>query len=116
MHPELIKAYEDHIKWHEKEMAKCNYKTEFVFTTKYGTLYEVSNLRRAFNRFYKREGIEPQTFKTYRSTFCTNLCKAGVPLEVASKLLGHKSLEVTAAHYALIQKETKKSAILKLQL
>ena len=116
MHPDLIIAYKDHIEWHKQDMKDNNYHTDFVFTTKYGTLYEISNLRRAFNRFYKKHNIEPQTFKTYRSTFCTNLCKAGVPLEVASKLLGHKSLEVTAAHYALIQKETKKSAILKLKL
>lgn len=116
MHPELIKAYQEHIEWHKREMKACNYKTDFVFTTKYGTLYEVSNLRRAFNRFYDREGIERQRFKTFRSTFCTNLCKAEVPLEVASNLLGHKSLEVTAKHYALIKKETKRSAIEKLKL
>lgn len=30
--------------------------------------------------------------------------------------MGHKSLEVTAAHYALIQIETKQSAIEKLHL
>lgn len=116
MHFNLLVAYARHKAWHEDEMRKLGYMTDYVFTTKYGTLYEVSNLRRAFNRFYKKHNIEPQTFKTYRSTFCTNLCKAGVPLEVASKLLGHKSLEVTAAHYALIHKETKRSAIDKLKI
>lgn len=116
MHFNLIVAYARHKAWHEEEMRQSGYKTDYIFTTKYGTLYEVANLRRAFNRFYKREKIEPQTFKTYRSTFCTNLCKAGVPLEVASKLLGHKSLEVTAKYYALIHKETKREAIDKLRL
>ena len=116
MHPELIKAFEVHKQWHEEEMQKNGYQTEFVFTTASGQLYEASNMRRAFARFCKREGIEHQPLKDFRSTFCTNLCKAGVPLEVASSLMGHKSLEVTAAHYALIHHETKQSAINKLKL
>ena len=116
MHPELIRYFEMHKAWHEEEMRSQGYKTEYVFTTKKGTLYDVHDLGRAFKRFYKRQGIEYKNFHVYRATFCTNLCKAGVPLEVASKLLGHKSLEVTAEHYALIHKETKRSAIEKLNL
>lgn len=116
MHPELIKAFRLHKEWHEKEMRQLKYKTEFVFTTRSGANYDAHNLRTAFERFYKKNGIEYKNFHVYRATFCTNLCKAGVPLEVASKIMGHKSLEVTAAHYALIHQETKKSAIEKLVL
>lgn len=116
MHKDLIKAYKLHKAWHEQEMAECGYTTDYVFTTKNGTLYDSGDLRRAFSRFYKKHNIEPKSFHVYRATFCTNLCKAGVPLEVTSKIMGHKSLEVTAAHYALIHKETKRSAINKLKI
>ena len=111
MHPKLIAAYEDHVARHQAEMARYGYKTDFVFTTQHGMMYDYSNISKAFDKFYAREGIPRHTFHTYRATFCTKLCEAGVPLEVASKLLGHKSLEVTAKHYALVRQETKKDAI-----
>lgn len=116
MHPMLITAYEEYRAWHEAEMEKNGYQSDFVFTTSTGNLCTVQNLRKTFDRIYRDLGIESRGFHVYRATFCTNLCKAGVPLEVASKLMGHKSLEVTAAHYALIHKETKREAIEKLKL
>lgn len=111
MHPKLVDALSKHKAWHEEEMRKKGYKTDYIFTTNSGRLIDVTNLYRAFGRFYKKVGIEVQTFHVYRHTFCTKLCEAGVPLEVAAKLLGHKNLEVTAAHYALIRHDTKKDAI-----
>ncbi len=50
----------------------------------------------------------------HTETFCTELCRAGVPLEVASKLMGHKSIEVTARHYALVKADVQAEAINKL--
>lgn len=116
MHENLVTALAAHKAWHDQEMKDRHYKTEYIFTTNTGRLYDVRDLRRAFERFYKREGIEYKHFHAYRATFCTNMCKAGVPLEVTSKLMGHKSLEVTAAHYALINRDTKETAISKLKL
>ena len=111
MHPKLIDAYEEHRSDRLKEMQKYDYKTDFVFTTKHGMLYDYSNLSKAFDKFYDKQKIPRNTFHVYRATFCTKLCEAGVPIEVASKLLGHKSLEVTALHYALVRQDTKKDAI-----
>lgn len=114
MHHKLSQAFKAHRQWHEAEMKKNGYKTEFVFTTATGNLYSDSSIRHALIRFYKKRGIPQKKIHTYRSTFCTQLCRCGVPLEVASKLLGHKSLEVTAQHYALVRKETQVDAINKL--
>lgn len=111
MHPKLIAAYADHLKDRKAEMEKYDYRTDFVFTTQYGVLYDYSNISKAFNKFYDKQKIPRHTFHVYRATFCTKLCEAGVPIEVASKLLGHKSLEVTALHYALVRQDTKKDAI-----
>lgn len=111
MHSKLARELEVHRAWHEEEMRKNGYQSEYIFTTKTGHQYDRHNLNTSMNRFYKSIGVEGNGFHVYRATFCTNLCRAKVPLEVASKLLGHKSLEVTAAHYALIRQDTKQSAI-----
>lgn len=66
------------------------------------------------NRFYTRNGIPHKKFHAYRSTFCTNLCKKGVPIQTTAKLAGHKSIEVTAKYYAAVNKEEKIDAISKL--
>lgn len=111
MHRILIDEFRIHEEWHRKEMSLQKYDTEFVFTTRSGKLYDASNVRTALSRFYKANGIKPNHIHAYRATFCTNLCRCDVPLEVASKLLGHKSLEVTARHYALVRPDTISDAI-----
>lgn len=114
MHNDIISDYEFHKEWHSKEMQKNGYETDFVFTTSTGSLYHSASVRKALKRFYDKYNISCKNLHTYRSTFCTQLCRCGVPLEVASKLLGHKSLEVTAAHYALIRQDSMRDAIDKL--
>ena len=111
LHPKLTAALEEHKAWHEAEMKENGYRTDFIFTTSTGALQEYKNVSRSFDRLYKRIGIERHSFHAYRATFCTKLCEAGVQLEVASKLLGHKNLQVTAKHYALIRQDTKRDAI-----
>ena len=111
MHPELKKAFEIHKAWHEDEMRRKKYHTDFVFTTSSGELCEARNVSRALARFYDRIHVPRKNPHVYRATFCTQMCRCGTSLEVTSKLLGHKSLEVTAAHYALVKKDTEKDAI-----
>lgn len=106
MHDVLKKQFTEHEQWHRGEMEKRGYKTDFVFTTLKGTLYDSSAVRKALRRFYDANNIPYKHIHTYRATFCTQLCRCDVPLEVASKLLGHKSLDVTARHYALIRQDT----------
>lgn len=110
-HTELLRALEDHILWHKEEMRKNKYKGDYIFTTSTGKLLDYHNVRRSMERLYMRCDIAPKKIHAYRSTFCTELCRAKVPIEVASKLMGHKSVEVTAKHYALIREDTKVEAI-----
>lgn len=111
MHDELIRAFKVHEEWHRKEMQENGYESDLVFTTSTGNRYDPVNLRRALKRFCNAHGIEYKHPHAFRSTFCTQLCRCGVPLEVASSLMGHKSIEVTAKHYALVKKDTKEDAI-----
>ena len=111
MHHVLKKEFEDHKAWHQEEMKKNKYMTDFIFTTSTGELYHQASVRKALKRFYARHNIPYKHIHAYRATFCTNLCRCGVPLEVASKLMGHKSMEVTAAHYALVRTDSLQDAI-----
>ena len=110
-HPELQSAFMVHKEQFVAEAQKKNYETEFVFTTKFGTLLDHRNVRKSLNRYYESISVPKKSPHTYRATFCTELCRAGVPLEVASKLMGHKSIEVTAKHYALVKQDVQIDAI-----
>lgn len=114
MHDELESAFNEHRKWHRMDMKNNHYKTDYVFTTSNGNLYDASNIRTALKRFYNSIGVEHKNVHAYRATFCTQLCRCGVPLEVASSLMGHKSMEVTGRFYAFVHQETKEDAIKKL--
>ena len=83
----------------------------YVFTTHNGNIMDARNIRRSLNRFYQRIGIEPKKFHAFRATFCTNLCKNGVPIQTASKLMGHKSVDVTAKYYASVSLDEKKHSM-----
>ena len=111
IHPNLKKALEEHKKWHKNEMRKNGYKTDFVFTTDSGNLYNAANVRTALKRLYNNIGVEYKHPHAYRSTFCTNLCKSGVPIQVASNLMGHKNITVTARFYTGIDGDSKTDAI-----
>lgn len=103
MHPVIAKELAKH-----KERSPDN---EYVFVSASGRLLDYYNVRRSFQRFYARNNIPEKKLHAYRATFCTELCRAGVPLEVASKLMGHKSIEVTARHYALVKQDVQIDAI-----
>lgn len=111
MHNKLSEAYREHIAWQKEDMKHNGYQTNLLFTTSSGTMYDAVDVRRSLRRFYDAHGIPSKTPHTYRATFCTQLCRNGVPIEVASNLMGHKSIEVTAKHYTRIEGSSKREAI-----
>lgn len=108
---EVVKAIEEHESWHRIEMAENNYGTEYLFTSASGQLYDRSNLRRAFQRYYKKVGVEYKKFHSYRKTFCTNLCASGAPLQVVYKIMGHSSIQVTAQYYVDVDLQQKRDVL-----
>lgn len=100
-----------HQNWHKQDMKKNHYKTDYVFTSRNGTMLDERNVRRSLKRIYQSHDITYKHFHTFRATFCTELCKTGVPLQVASKLMGHKSVEVTAKYYTFISQAEMISAV-----
>ena len=111
IHDELQEMLKYHKRWHEKDMQMNGYTTDLILTTSNGQMYSTSSLRKSFVRLYARIGIEYKHFHAYRATFCTQMCRCGVPIEVTSKLMGHKNLEVTARHYALVREDSMEDAM-----
>lgn len=97
--------------WQKKDMLKNGYRTEYIFTTNSGGFYDKRNIAHACTRYYKRIGIEPKKFHTYRHTFGTMLCKKGIPIQTASALLGHKDINMTAKYYVNVSVDQKREAV-----
>ena len=57
MHPKLQRAFKAHKAWHEDEMKRNEYQTDFVFTTSAGQMYHQSSIRKAMKRFYADRGL-----------------------------------------------------------
>ena len=111
LNPKVIPEYHLHKKWHLEEQMLNGYRTDFLFTTDTGLLIDKRNAEISVKRYYKKIGIEPKGFHTYRHTFGTNLYKKGVPMKTASDLLGHSDISITAKYYIGSGSEEKWKAI-----
>jgi len=118
--------FEKYHDWHLKEMKRRGYSTNIIFSTKTGHYQTYSILRRSLERTYKRiqeylerEYPDPEerpefvshSIHAFRATFATNLAHNGVRLEVARRLLGHSSIEVTAKYYTAVTDRDKEEAV-----
>jgi len=106
-----LQELEIHKAWQKQDMLKNGYRTEYIFTTDSGSLYDDRNVVRACERYYKRLGIKYKKFHTYRHTFGTMLCKKGVPIQTAAALMGHSDINITAKYYVNVSTEEKKAAV-----
>ena len=60
--------------------------------------YTKSSIRKLWASVKKQAGIEARLYDL-RHTYCTNLEKAGVPINIASRLMGHSDISVTSKIY-----------------
>lgn len=104
--PELL----NHIEWQKKDMEENEYETEYLFTTKKGLFYDVTNIRRAFERYYDRVRVPYKRIHTYRHTFASNLARTS-QIKIVSKLLGHSDITITAKYYVATNMEDERNAI-----
>jgi len=93
--------------------ARPKSKTKNLFLTKTGRAFLVRNIRGAINRFFKIAGIEEATVNDLRHTFISHQLKAGVPLVLVSKIVGHKRLSTTEKYLKYIEKKPTKEMELK---
>lgn len=111
----VLSEIKKHQMWHKEEMLKRGYRTDYMFTTNSGGFCDRRNVARSLTRLYKSIDVELKGPHTYRHTFGTNLCKAGVPIQTAATLLGHSNINVTAKYYINIDIDQKQDAIKKLE-
>ncbi|MCI9597382.1 MAG: site-specific integrase [Firmicutes bacterium] len=107
----VLEEIEIHKQWQRLEMMEKGYRTEYLFTTSTGAFCDRRNVSRSLDRLYKHIGVPSKPFHVYRHTFGTNLCKKGVPIQTASKLLGHKDINMTAKYYVDVDMEEKQKAV-----
>jgi len=107
----VLEELREHTLWHKEEMLSNGYRTEYLFTTEHGNFLERRNVARSLERLYARIGIEKKDIHTYRRTFASKLCSLGVPIQTASVLLGHSSINVTAKYYVNIAHNERLAAV-----
>ena len=107
----VMKELYRHKLWQKEDMMKNGYRTEYIFTTGSGGLYDDRNINTACNRYYKKIGVPQRGFHTYRHTFGTMLCNRGVPIQTASVLLGHADIKITARYYINVSLDEKAKAV-----
>ena len=105
-------------KWHEAEMKSLGYTTKVIFTTNTGNYISYESLNHSLKRLYKRikatkqgKKFTPHRIHAFRATFATKLAKNNVRLDVARRLLGHSSIEITAKYYTKIDDHDKLDAV-----
>jgi integrase len=77
-----------------------------LFPSRYGNPWTQQYTQKIIRRVGDRAGIERLTPHRLRRTFGSYLLNEGVRLEVVSKLLGHRSTEVTEQAYAELLDQT----------
>ncbi len=82
-----------------------------VFTTASGLPISRHNLNRQFHVVCEANGLPSLPFHALRHTFGTRLMERGVPLKVASDLLGHATISTTADIYQHTDIDSMREAI-----
>lgn len=74
-----------------------------LFITKTGKALLIRNIRTAIDRYFRIAGIEGAKVNDLRHTFIAEHLKAGTPIIVLSKLVGHKRLSTTERYLELVK-------------
>ncbi len=91
--------------WRERQEANAEYfgwqlsGNDFVFTREDGTLPDPGYVSKVFRRIVKNAGLKRIRLHDLRHTYATLQRKAGQPIEVISRVLGHASEMVTLTIY-----------------
>ncbi len=101
------KAIEDYLE--ERQTSKSRY----LFVTKTGRQLLVRNIRSILNRYFEKAGLQGVKVNDLRNTFIVEQLSAGVPLDVISRIVGHKRLSTTERYLGLVSKGQEEGFTLK---
>jgi integrase len=78
---------------------------DLIFAKPDGTAIPPWLFSSAFRNFMKRSGVSRVRFHDLRDTHASLLAKAGVPIEVISKRLGHSDISITYDRYITVYRD-----------
>lgn len=84
-----------------------------LFITKTGRRLLVRNIRSTIDRYFKIAGIVGAKVNDLRHTFIAHHLAAGTPLNIISKLVGHKRLATTEKYLNLVKEKMSETVKLK---
>jgi len=90
-----------------------NSKSKFLFITKTGRQLLVRNIRSILNRYFEKSGLTDVKVNDLRNTFIVEQLSAGVPLDIISRIVGHKRLSTTERYLSLVDKSSTEGVALK---
>lgn len=76
-----------------------------------GELINPGAINKLYNNALERNGFTPVRFHDLRHSFATYMIRLGVPINVVSKMLGHKSVAITMEVYVHVLNEMQQEAI-----
>jgi len=90
-------------------------KSKNVFITKTGRPLLVRNIRSLLNRYFAKAGIQDSKVNDLRNTFIVFQLEAGVPIDIVSRVVGHKRISTTEKYLELISQSRDEGAGFKLK-
>jgi len=98
----LNRAAQEAIKRYTNERPDTK-KSQNLFITKNGHPLLIRNIRNSINRYFKIAEIKNAYVNNLRDTFVVNQLEAGIPLNVISKIIGHKRVSSTEKYLNLVK-------------
>ncbi|MFC2014321.1 tyrosine-type recombinase/integrase, partial [Chloroflexota bacterium] len=92
---QLRERQEANAKWYSRKLSGG----DFIFAREDGTLPDPRYISKVFKRIVRTAGLKPIRLHDLRHTYATLQRKAGQPIEVISRVLGHASEMVTLTVY-----------------
>lgn len=77
-------------------------KSKNVFITKTGRPLLVRNIRSLLNRYFQKAGIKDAKVNDLRNTFIVFQLESGVPIDIVSRIIGHKRISTTEKYLGLV--------------
>ncbi len=106
----LNKSAREAIKRYLEERPKGK-RNRHLFITKNGRPLLVRNIRNSINRYFKIAEIKNTYVNNLRDTFIVNQLEAGIPLNVISKIIGHKRVSSTEKYLALVKNRNEEGKV-----
>lgn len=97
--------------WWEQATASPRWQGgQWIFSSEVGTALHPRNLARAYENARDAAGLPKQSFHGLRHFAVSMFLAAGVPLEVVSKIVGHRSISITSSIYSHLLPEASQAA------